>query len=46
MVRFIVRVGARVSVRVNCFRDSFSVLLCTQQYSMLSVQHRYHCQTL
>ena len=35
MVRFRVRVSARVSVRVNYFRDSFSmILLRAQHYSM------------
>ena len=31
-----------VSVRVNSFRDSFSVFLRTQHYSMLTIQHRNH----
>ena len=34
MVR--IMVGVRVSVRVNSFRNSFSVLLCAQHYSMLT----------
>ena len=34
MVR-VTRVGVRVGVRVNYFRDSFSVLLRAQHYSML-----------
>ena len=37
-VRFMV--VNRVSVRVNSFRDSFSVLLHAQHYSMLTVRHR------
>ena len=31
-----------VNVKVNYLRDSFSVLLRAQHYSMLAVQHRNH----
>ena len=34
MVRFTVRVSVSVSVRVNYFRASFSILLRAQHYSM------------
>ena len=37
-----VRFGVRVSVRVNYFRDSFSVLLRAQHYSMLTIRHHNH----
>ena len=39
MDRFRVRVSVRVSVRVNYFRDSFSILLRAQHYSTFG---RYH----
>ena len=39
-----VRFGVRAifSVKVNCFRDSFSAFIHAQQYSMLTVRHRNH----
>ena len=36
-----VMVGVRVGVRVNYFRDSFSVLLRAQHYSMLMTSVPY-----
>ena len=37
-----VRVSVEVSVRVNSFNYSLSVLLRAQHYSMLTVRHRNH----
>ena len=44
-VWFRVRARARVSVRVNSFRDSFLVFIRVQHYSMLTVRHRNHSVT-
>ena len=44
MVRFRVRVGVSVVVRVSVssFRDSFSVFLRAQHYSILTVRYHNH----
>ena len=41
-VRFMVRLSVSVNVRVNSFRDFFSVFLRAHQYSILTIGNSNH----